>query len=101
MLKAKLVSNETPESSEIKNFVLAVLEADAKLTLEKRRRRFDKTRWPGAWKKFLSECGRKSCSDPTLRKKFKIGTKWGISFMYRQLCGNPKPVVFKKRRLAA
>lgn len=104
MLKEKLIPNETsktPEFSEIRQFVLAVLAADTRLTLKKRKQRFDEKRWPGAWREFLQECRRKSCSNTTLREKFGITTKWGISFMHRHLSGKPKPAVFKKRRLAA
>ena len=100
MLKEKLILNETPESS-VKQFVWAVLEINTKLALEQRKRSFDARRWCGAWREFLRECEIKPCSDPALRKKFSITTKGGISFMYRQLCGKPKPAVFKKKRLAA
>ncbi|MDP3785296.1 MAG: hypothetical protein Q8R12_04505 [bacterium] len=98
MLKAKFIEETGIPNPAITQLVGAIVELDAKLRDRKCRERFDQKRWPGSWKEFLKACRQNPCSDHALRKKFGITTKGGVSFMYRSLSGEPKPIVIKMRR---
>ncbi len=97
MLKEKLFSNTTPEFSTITQFVWAVLEADAELTLKKRRRNFDEARWPGAWRELVRDAKKYPYSK--LLEKYGYRNPQSLSYMYLRISGGKKKPIIACKKL--